>query len=178
MKDETKKDKSRNPDPITGAPGSHPVGTGVGAAAGGAATGAAVGTVAGPVGTGIGAAVGAIVGGLAGKGVAEKINPTVEETYWRENHPRQPYSQGRNYEDFSPAYRTGWEGYAQYGSSGGTFEEREAELRKRYESGYPKLSWENARPASRAAWERLERDRRSSATGSGIEKNPGERGPV
>lgn len=67
-----------NRDPITGTPGSHPVGTGVGALAGGAATGAAVGTVAGPVGTAIGAAVGAVAGGLAGKGVAEEMDPTVD----------------------------------------------------------------------------------------------------
>jgi hypothetical protein len=174
-KSNDKKDKSRNPDPITGAPGSHPVGTGLGAAAGGAATGAAVGTFAGPVGTGIGAAVGAVVGGLAGKGVAEKINPTAEEAYWREEHVRQPYSQGRSYDDFGPAYRAGYEGYAEYGPAGASFEEREADLRKRYESGYPKLSWENARPASRAAWERLERQRR---TGSGVTRSPGEQGPL
>ena len=42
---------SANLDPITGAPGAHPVGTGIGAAAGGVAAGAAVGSVAGPVGT-------------------------------------------------------------------------------------------------------------------------------
>jgi len=42
-----------NRDPLTGAPGSHPVGTGIGAAAGGVAAGAAAGTLAaGPVGTG------------------------------------------------------------------------------------------------------------------------------
>jgi hypothetical protein len=40
-----------NRDPLTGAPGSHPVGTGLGAIAGGAAAGAATGTVAGPIGT-------------------------------------------------------------------------------------------------------------------------------
>ncbi|MCW2950753.1 MAG: hypothetical protein JWN41_1766, partial [Thermoleophilia bacterium] len=68
-----------NRDPITGAVGAHPVGTGVGALAGGAATGAAVGTVAGPVGTAIGAAVGAVAGGLAGKGVAEEMDPTVDQ---------------------------------------------------------------------------------------------------
>jgi hypothetical protein len=38
-----------NRDPITGAPGSHPIGTGVGALAGGVAAGAAIGTMAGPV---------------------------------------------------------------------------------------------------------------------------------
>jgi len=54
-----------NRDPISGAPGAHPVGTGLGAAAGGIAGGAAAGTLAaGPVGTVIGAAVGAVLGGL------------------------------------------------------------------------------------------------------------------
>lgn len=69
-----------NRDPITGAPGSHPIGTGVGAALGGAAAGAAAGTVVGPVGTVIGAAVGAVVGGLAGKSVAESADPTREDS--------------------------------------------------------------------------------------------------
>jgi len=151
-----KNDKSRNPDPITGAPGSHPVGTGLGAAAGGAAAGAAAGTVAGPVGTIAGAAVGAIVGGLAGKGVAEAVNPTVEDAYWRENHLRQPYANGRPYDDYGPAYKTGYQGYEQYGSKGGTFEDREADLRKEYESTGSKLPWNDARPASRAAWQRLQ----------------------
>lgn len=68
-----------NPDPITGAPGAHPVGVGLGAAAGGIAAGAAAGTfAAGPIGTVVGAAIGAVVGGLAGKGAAESMNPTQE----------------------------------------------------------------------------------------------------
>ena len=45
-----------NRDPLTGAPGSHPIGTAAGAVAGGVAAGAAAGTVAGPVGTVVGAA--------------------------------------------------------------------------------------------------------------------------
>jgi hypothetical protein len=154
-----KNDKSRNPDPITKAPGSHPVGTGIGAVAGGAAAGAAVGTVAGPVGTIAGAAVGAVVGGLAGKGVAEIVNPTVEDAYWRENHSRQPYAKGRSFDDYGPAYRIGYEGYARYGAKGGTFEDSEVELRKSYEVTQSKLVWNEARPASRAAWQRF-RDRR------------------
>src|SRR5687768_18154615 len=80
-----------NRDPITGAPGAHPVGTGIGAAAGGAAAGAAAGTVAGPVGTAAGMVAGAVIGGLAGKGVAEKIDPTAEDTYWRENYSSRNY---------------------------------------------------------------------------------------
>ena len=41
MKDDKRKTPEANRDPITGAPGSHPVGTGLGAAAGGMAAGAA-----------------------------------------------------------------------------------------------------------------------------------------
>ena len=79
--------RDANPDAITGEPGSHPVGAGLGAAAGGAAAGAAAGVVGGPVGAAVGAVVGGIAGGLAGKGVAEQIDPTQEDAYWRANTP-------------------------------------------------------------------------------------------
>lgn len=151
-----KKDKSTNPDPITGAPGSHPVGTGLGAVAGGAAAGAAAGTVVGPAGTIVGAAVGAIVGGLAGKGIAEAVNPTAEDKYWRDNHKTQPYAKDRSYDEYQPAYKNGYEGYSKYGAKGGVFEDREADLRREYEASNPKLPWKDARMASRAAWKRFE----------------------
>jgi uncharacterized protein YcfJ len=80
----------RNPDPITDAPASHPVGTGIGAAAGGVVggvlAGAAIGTAVGPVGTVIGAAIGALAGGFAGKAVAETVNPTVEDAVLPTQH--------------------------------------------------------------------------------------------
>src|SRR4030095_2632711 len=79
-----------NRDPITGTPGAHPVGTGVGAA-GGAAAGAAIGAVAGPVGAAVGLVVGAVTGGLAGKEVAERLDPTGEDAYWKTNYSKQPY---------------------------------------------------------------------------------------
>lgn len=148
-----------NPDAITGAPGSHPIGTGIGAAAGGAAAGAVVGTMAGPVGTVVGAAVGAVVGGLAGKGVAEAVNPTAEDAYWRENHLKQPYANGGSYDDYSLAYRNGYEGYAE----GDTFEDREEELRRKYESTSQKITWPEARAASRAAWQRRQTQKPSVA---------------
>src|SRR5581483_9276064 len=110
------KQPGANRDPITGAPGAHPVGVGLGAAAGGIAAGAAAGTMAaGPVGTVVGAAVGAIVGGLGGKAVAEHFDPTVEETYWRGNFENEPYyREGMNYDDYAPAYRLGGEASEQY----------------------------------------------------------------
>src|SRR5829696_8365005 len=104
-----------NPDPITGAPGSHPIGTGVGAAGGGAA-GAAIGAVGGPVGMAVGAVVGAVAGGLAGKGAAEAVNPTAEDTYWRSNHANRPYYE-KDYDydkDYRPAYEHGWNAASQH----------------------------------------------------------------
>ena len=160
-----KQDKSRNPDPITGAPGSHPVGTGIGAAIGGAAAaGAVAGTVAGPVGTLAGAAIGAVVGGLVGKGIAEKIDPTREDAYWRENHPRQGWAKGRPYDDFRPAYRIGYEGYSKYGTTGSTFEDREAELRREYELSKSSVSWDDAKLASRAAWQKFDKKNPSNTS--------------
>src|SRR5215203_3319067 len=127
-------DRDMNPDPITGAPGAHPVGVGVGAAAAGA-TGAAIGTaVGGPIGTAVGAVIGAVAGGLAGKGAAEAIDPTAEDAYWRENHQTQPFARNRSYEEYSPAYRTGYEGYSKYRQQGTRFEELEPTLRQDYET--------------------------------------------
>src|SRR6478672_1773131 len=115
-----------NRDPITGARGAHPVGTGLGAAAGGAATGAAIGSVAGPVGTAVGIVAGAVVGGLAGKGIAEKIDPTVEDAYWRQNYSQRRYvEKTESYDAYQPAYRLGYESRAKY--PGKRYEEVEAD---------------------------------------------------
>lgn len=145
-----------NRDPISGAPGAHPVGTGIGAAAGGAA-GAAAGTaVGGPVGTLVGAAIGAVAGGLAGKGVAEMVDPTVEDAYWRENHASQPYyREDRDYDAFASAYRLGYEGRVRY--DGRAYDDIEQDLAADYERFQGNdLTWEEVRPATRAAWDRVD----------------------
>ena len=145
-----------NRDPITGAPGAHPVGTGIGAALGGAAAGALTGTVAGPLGTLIGAAVGAVAGGLAGKGVAESIDPTVEDTYWRENYSARPYvAADSTYDDYGPAYGYGVSGFGKY--PGRSFDEVEPELAKDWAAtrGTSTLVWEHAKHATRDAWTKL-----------------------
>ncbi len=98
-----------NPDPITGEHGSHPVGTGLGAAAGGALAGIGAGAAAGPVGAAIGAIIGGVAGAFAGKGMAEAIDPTVEDAYWRDEYQRRDYYQpGMDYETIQPAYQHGW----------------------------------------------------------------------
>ena len=147
---------SANRDPITGAPGSHPVGTGIGAAAGGMAAGAAAGAVAGPVGAVAGAVVGAVVGGLAGKSVAEGIDPTVEDAYWRENHRTRPYvGKDRTYDDYGPAYMYGVDNYSRY--PGKTFDQVEPDLSRDWQraKGKSSLAWEDAKHATRDSWQRL-----------------------
>jgi uncharacterized protein (TIGR02271 family) len=158
-KDSDRRGIDENRDPISGARGAHPVGTGVGAVAGGAATGAAVGSVAGPIGTAAGVVAGAVAGGLVGKGVAEAVNPTAERDYWSTNYNREPYYRsGRTWDDYEGAYRTGYEGYARHGQSR-EWDQCEADLRRDFEQrkGKSRLSWEEARPAVRAAWDRVNR---------------------
>jgi hypothetical protein len=157
IEDEDIAQADANRDPISGAPGAHPVGVGVGAA-GGAAAGAAAGALGGPVGAAVGAAVGAVAGGLAGKAAAEGINPTVEDNYWRANYSGQPYvTSGSNYEVYRPAYRYGWESYGRF--RGRSFDEAEPDLRKDWNEyeGSGKLSWDSAKGAVRDAWHRVER---------------------
>ena len=157
------RDSTSNRDPISGTPGSHPVGTGVGAVAGGlaggalagAASGALTGTVVGPVGTVIGAAVGAVVGGLAGKGVAESIDPTKEDAYWRDEYRNRDYAAGGNYDDYGPAYAYGVNSYGKY--QGRDFADVEGDLSRDWNSsrGKSSLGWDRAKHATRDAWTRV-----------------------
>lgn len=154
--------RDANRDPITGAPGAHPVGVGAGAAGGGAA-GAAIGAaVGGPVGATVGAVAGAVAGGLAGKGVAEKIDPTVEHEYWRGEYSKRPYvTKGSPYDQYGPAYEYGWESYAHCTTKDAEFTDVEPELQQNWEShrGTSPLDWEHARDATKDAWDRAAKRR-------------------
>lgn len=164
MKTETTEVLHANRDPLSGALGAHPVGTGIGAVAGGAAAGAAIGTVAGPVGTVVGMAAGAIVGGLAGKAVAESIDPTVEDAYWRTTYISRSYvDKASPYDIYQPAYRVGYEGYGRY--TGKRYEDVEMDLQRDYEKtrGKAGLEWNKAKHATRDAWLRLEHRRKQKA---------------
>ena len=115
-----------NPDPITGAPGAHPLGTG------------------------------AVVGGLAGKGVAEAIDPTKEDAYWRENFRSRHYvNQGATYDDYGPAYGFGVESASRH--PGRSFDDAELELSRQWttRTGTSTLGWNQAKDAARDAWDRL-----------------------
>ncbi len=157
-----------NRDPLSGAAGSHPVGTGLGAAGGGVAGAAAGAVVGGPVGAVVGGAVGAVVGGLTGKGVAEAVDPTVEDAYWRDNYKSRPYaSDASSYDTYQPAYQHGWESHDRY--QGRSFDDAESEMRGDWEKTKhsSNMGWDKAKEASRDAWHRVERAMPGDADGDG-----------
>lgn len=159
----TNENRDMNRDPITGEPGSHPVGTGVGAV-GGAAAGAVVGSIFGPIGTLVGGAIGAAAGGAAGHTVAENIDPTGETEYWESNYRSRPYynSQYDYQTDYAPAYDYGNNARRQY--AGRQWDDAlEADIRQGWEATRAKsrMNWEEAKDAVRDAFDRSDRTYRA-----------------
>ncbi|HSJ04615.1 MAG TPA: hypothetical protein VK956_19245 [Verrucomicrobium sp.] len=148
-------------DPITGEPGSHPLGAGVGAASG-AVTGAVVGAIGGPAGAALGAIVGGVAGGLMGKEVADSLDPLdgaravappAWEAYWRDAYLSEPYyDPDYSYEEYLPAYRLGYETHVW--QRGTLFEDVESSLKNRWNEtrAHSRLPWAIAREAIRASW--------------------------
>jgi len=159
----TLKVRQPNLDPITGEPGSHPIGTAIGATTGilaGAAAamtaGAAAGTVIGPAGTIAGVAIGGIVGGLAGSAAGEDVNPTSEDAYWKDAYKTRDYvAKGASYDAYRPAYRYGVDSYAEH--KGRSFSEIEPNLSKEWNTRRETstLDWNDAKHATRDAYEKL-----------------------
>jgi hypothetical protein len=151
-----------NPDPITNEPGSHPIETGIGAAALGAASGVAVGAFGGPVAGAVGAIAGAVAGGYAGKGLGELIDPTIEDTWLRDNFESRHYVQeDETFEMYQPVYRYGAEAEAKYGDAGfdAIVDELERDWAK--SEGIPGMTWPRARDAVKDSYERTVQIRRA-----------------
>lgn len=83
------------------------------------------------------------------------VDAAREDAYWQAAFRREGYVLGElDYEDYAPAYCVGYTGCAQYG---GSFEDAEKSLWANWEriKGDSRLSLAQARPAMRAAWERM-----------------------
>ena len=144
-----------NRDPITGEPGSHPVGTTVGAAAAGTA-GAIVGALGGPVGIVVGTALGVAAGAAVGRNAAETVNPTVIdiEPELRDTFANRPYASSGSYEDYRGAYAFGAQQRSQFDTTRAWDDELETQLRSSWEQ-HPDAAhrnWDEVRPAVRDAW--------------------------
>ena len=95
-----------------------------------------------------------------GRTEGSAFNPSVHDMYWREAYSREPYYRtDYTYDDYAPAYRTGYEAGGRYLGQGKRFDDLESELRSNYEriKGKSRLAWEDAKDAVRAAWHRVER---------------------
>jgi hypothetical protein len=150
-------DGDLNTDPITGEPGAHPLGTGAGGVSGAVAGAVVGGAVGGPVGAAVGGALGAVGGGAAGSSLAEQLNPTDEDAYWRDNFRKRPYAdETLSYDHYRPAYRYGWESRARLAGQRWDQVERELERGWRENRGESRLGWTDARMAARDAWQRVD----------------------
>lgn len=92
--------------------------------------------------------------------------PLSEAEYWRDACPREPYHDpARSAGDYGPAYELGWVSYQLYG---GPFDVAERVVANDWlvRKGVSALSWEEARPAVRAAWQRAENARSYATDGS------------
>ncbi len=92
--------------------------------------------------------------------------PAREADYWCEVYLREPYYEGgRGFEDYSPAYELGWVSYSLYG---GEFDSADRVMANDWlvRKGVSTLSWEQARPATRAAWQRAHNSSAYPTTGS------------
>ncbi|HEY9420689.1 MAG TPA: hypothetical protein VIW92_04680, partial [Thermoanaerobaculia bacterium] len=103
----------------------------------------------------VGAAVGGVMGGLAGKGVAEAVNPTEEDSYWSSTYNTRPYAANRSYDDLAPAYRYGWESRARHHDRDWNSVENDLEHGWEKAKGNSKLAWSDAKHATKDAWNRV-----------------------
>jgi hypothetical protein len=84
------------------------------------------------------------------------VNPEVEDDYWRNNYQDEAYYKEHFvFEDYQPAYRLGYLGPDRFHSS---FEDAAPQLNKEWDAvkGKSRLSWDHARMAIRAAWDKVD----------------------
>ena len=135
----------------------HSIGEGTGAVAG-AVTGAAIGSAAGPVGSLVGAVAGGVIGAKAGDSIAGAVNPTEYEDHFKKNYTTTSYyDRSRDWNDYEPAYKYGYQTYGTY--RGRDFDSVEPELERNWDStrGNSRLAWGEARGAVRDGWHHIER---------------------
>jgi hypothetical protein len=88
--------------------------------------------------------------------IDSSLEVLAEDAYWRVAHAFEEYVRpGFGYEDYAPAYCVGYAGRMQYG---GSFADAHASLCANWERirGDSRLSFDEALPAIRAAWERVD----------------------
>jgi hypothetical protein len=96
------------------------------------------------------------------------VNAAAEDNYWRSAYEKEPYyNKQYGYEDYSPAYKLGYESHGRY--AGRKYDQVENELSNDWDNikGKSRLMWDDARSAVRAGWHRVERALPGDADGDG-----------
>ena len=97
-------------------------------------------------------------GRLCRKAAGEALDPTVEDTYWRDSYASRPYvKKGSAYSDYQPAYRYGWEAAANPDYRHRQFTNVEPELERNSTTyrGPLQTEWRDVRDATRDSYERI-----------------------
>lgn len=89
--------------------------------------------------------------------MTQNTNWNDEDRWWRDNFSSRPYTTGRDYEEFRPAYQYGFEAGQHH--MGRKWDEVEPDLK----SGWEKFegrrgaggTWDNVKHAVRDAWHRI-----------------------
>ena len=85
------------------------------------------------------------------------IDAAAEDAYWRAAYSKEPYYvQGSDFDRYENAYRVGYQGRVKY--DGRSYGDIESELAQDYAQFKGNdMTWEEARAAARAAWDRADR---------------------
>ena len=128
----------------------HSIGEGTGAVAGASPARRSV-RRRGPVGTVVGAIVGGALGAKAGGSVAEaSIRPNTTSTSSRPTADAPYYSSERDWSDYQPAYKYGYDTYGQY--RGQRFEDVEPQLERDWERDHGEFApGAGSKPRARCA---------------------------
>lgn len=97
-------------------------------------------------------------GEFAGHRAGMDIDPTLEDSYWRENFSSRPYVRsGSSWDDYRDAYRYGWE--SRLNRADGRFDDAAQDLERGWDKARSKsrLAWSEAKEAVRDAWHRVEK---------------------
>lgn len=83
-------------------------------------------------------------------------NPEHDEKFWQEHHAEQPYASGEHgYEKYAPAYKTAAAAFKKH--EGRAYADIEDDIALDYEKHRigDALPWDEARHATKSAWEKL-----------------------
>ena len=89
---------------------------------------------------------------------ANEIDLSDEDRYWRQQYEHHQYF-GRNYDEFQPAFRYGWESAAKPENHGRPFEEVESDLHRHWSeyTGSSRTDWDYMRAAAHYGYNRIQR---------------------